>query len=188
VTVNHQSQAAALWPPVLFRAIIAAAFGALTIFWQEPTMLVLSISGGLYLGLTGFSVLKLRARPEIGNDFTRRMLNVEAIAYLAAGVLVLIFQNQQLFAYIAALGLLGGAVVEIVLGAQQYKRHLLSMDWLITGTVSLVTAAALPIFMGFDPHALLGILGGSAIIVAVVLLLAALSYRHEARSGAAARA
>jgi hypothetical protein len=44
--------------------------------------------------------------------------------------------------------------------------------------VSVITGAALPFVLPLGAHALLGVTGGGALLTAVVLGLAALTYRH----------
>lgn len=168
-----------LWKPVLARAAAAGALGLLSIFWRDPSIPVMSTAGGLYLLATGASLWLLTRSGSLPAD-ARQLLLIAAGAYAVGGALAVVLQAPLFFALVAGSALLAGGVVETILGVRHRRRHPLATDWLITGPVSLGTAVLLPLFIELEAHALLGVLGGSAIIVAVVLLLAALSYRHDA--------
>ncbi|GAB3528295.1 hypothetical protein GCM10027402_29910 [Arthrobacter monumenti] len=182
-----------IWKPLLLRALIAAVFGALTIFWQEPSALVMGISGAFYLIGTGVAIHwlreKLRSAREIpDNPLTLRLLRFSAGVLLGGGVATVTFTTPEIFSIVVTVALLLAGAVEIFLGLKHRRTTEIGRDWLITGVVNAATALilpALPLFAPLEPHALLGVLGGSAIITAVVLLLAALGYRHEAQSGKA---
>lgn len=164
---------------MLFRALAAAALGLLSIFWPDPSVPVMSVAGGVYLLASGVAV-GLLSRAVAVPAGARQLLLVAAGAYAAGGAAAVVLQSPLFFALTVGGGLVAGGVAEIILGLRYRRRHPLATDWLITGPVHAATAALLPLFIGLQAHALLGVLGGSAIIVAVVLLLAALSYRHDA--------
>jgi uncharacterized membrane protein HdeD (DUF308 family) len=170
----------------MLRALVAAVFGALTIFWQEPGEAVMAVAGGLYLLLSGAAVWMLSRRPAAG-DY-RTLLTLQAGAFAVAGLLAMALQAPATFTILATAALLIGGGAELVLWWQNRGAHgsVLAKDWLITGAVSVGFGAAMPFFTHLGAHALLGVLGGSAIIIAVVLGIAALSYRFDARKAAAA--
>jgi hypothetical protein len=174
-----------LWTPVLFRALAALAFGAVTIFWSTPSELGMGIAGGLYLLATG-AVLFWGIPPA---GFRRdaqpgRILSAAASVLIGAGLTLMILPGSLLFAVIAALGIGLLAVVELYLGLRFRGRHVLARDWLTSGVIGLGTAIALPFFVPLGPHALLGVAGGGAIISGVLWVLAGLSLRHDALKGA----
>ncbi|EMY32345.1 integral membrane protein [Arthrobacter crystallopoietes BAB-32] len=183
--MNSSDQAAAYWQPVLLRALVAAAFGVVTIFWQEPGQAVMAVAGGLYLLFSGAAVWLLARKPDAG-DF-RTLLLLQAGAFAVAGLLALVLQAPATFTILATAALLIGGGAELVLWWQNRGAggSLLAKDWLITGAVSVGFGAALPFFTHLGAHALLGVLGGQAIIVAVVLGIAAATYRFESRKAAA---
>lgn len=178
-----------IWKPVLLRALIAAGYGILTIFWQEPGPVTMAVTGGLYLVGTGAAVYWLQAGFAIERDragrlhfgTSTRLLLATALLLAATGA-VLLFQTPAGSAIAAAVGLIAAGVLELYLGLR-YRSIALSRDWVITGVVNIgagMILAALPALTSVQPHAVMGVLGGSAIIVAVVLILAALSLRHDA--------
>lgn len=179
----HQAE---LWKPVLLRAAVALAFGAVTVFWAAPSEAGMSWAGGAYLLATG--AVLLWGIPQTG--FRReavpgRSMSAAASVLTGAGASVLILQGSLLFAVIAALGLAAVAAAELYFGIRFRGRHVLARDWLASGVVGLGTAAALPFFISLGPHALLGVAGGGAIITGVLWILAGLSLRHDARTDAA---
>ncbi|GLB66437.1 hypothetical protein AHIS1636_08760 [Arthrobacter mangrovi] len=170
----------------MLRALAAALFGALTIFWQEPGEAVMAVAGGLYLLLSGAAVWMLSRRSEAAEY--RTLLTLQAGAFAVAGLLAMALQAPPAFTILATAALLIGGGAELVLWWQNRGEEgsVLSKDWLITGAVSVGFGVAMPFFTHLGAHALLGVLGGSAIIIAVVLGIAAISYRFDARKAAAA--
>jgi uncharacterized membrane protein HdeD (DUF308 family) len=204
VTIPSTTQAAAYWQPVLIRALVAAAFGAITIFWQEPGRTVMALAGGLFLLLSGGAVWLLARQPAAAAH--RQLLLLQAAVLAVTGVLACVFQTVPMFTVLATAALLVSGGAELMLGwsnrpseaakgrpaegagsaaAPGAAGSVLARDWLLTGAVSVGFGLALPFFAYLGPHALLGVLGGAAIITAVVLLIAALSLRHDARQPSA---
>ncbi len=189
-TAGTRTEAAVIWQPLLVRALVAAAFGAFTIFWQEPSARVMALSGAFFLVGTGAAIHWLRERLRAadvmpGSVLTLRLLRLSAAVLFAGGVLTVILPTPDAFAITAAAALLIVGAVEIFLGLRYRRSSDVGRDWLITGIVNAATALvllALPLLAPWEPHSVLGVLGGSAIITAVVLLLAALGYRHDART------
>jgi hypothetical protein len=174
--------AADLWKPVLTRALMALAFGAVTVFWAAPSASGMGWAGGLYLLATGVTLIRgggkfgLVAKMPAG-----KIMAAAAAAVIGAGVAVAFLGSELVFGVFAALGLglLGAA--ELYLGFLYRGRSVLSRDWLASGVIGLGTAVALPFFIGLGAHALLGVAGGGAIISGVLWILAALTLRHDAR-------
>lgn len=203
MTIPSTTQAAVFWQPVLIRALVAAAFGATTIFWQEPDRTVMALAGGLFLLLSGGAVWLLARKPAAAAH--RQLLLLQAAVLAVAGILACALQTVPMFTVLATAALLVSGGAELMLwwsnrpargrdvpgkpaaapAAAGEAGSVLARDWLITGAVSVGFGIALPFFAHLGPHALLGVLGGAAIIIAVVLLIAALSLRHDAGQPAA---
>ncbi|RJU02440.1 hypothetical protein D6T65_07615 [Arthrobacter frigidicola] len=168
-----------VWKPFLLRAAAAAVFGLLTIFWQEPSVHVLSITGGAYLLVLGAG-LPWTAR-STGVSRNRGIAAAVAGGVLAAaGLGNLVVQNELLFAVTAGAALAAAGAVELVIGARLRRTRPAGNDLILVGAVSVLTAVALPFVVPLGAHALLGVAGGGALLTAVVLGIAALSYRQEA--------
>ncbi|MCC9197316.1 hypothetical protein QNO08_16895 [Arthrobacter sp. zg-Y820] len=173
------------WVPILLRSVTAAAFGILTVFWQSPGVNVLSIAGGLYLLLTAVTVWRVSSLAGgQGLAQVRSLQLLEAAVYAVAGLAVLALRSVEAFCAAAGAALLIGGAVELYLWAKARGAFLPARDWLITGVVSLGTAAILVAVLAMDlgSHAMLGVSGGSAIILAVVLATSGLGARWDARS------
>lgn len=173
------------WKPILLRSATAAAFGILTIFWQAPGIGVLSAAGGLYLLLTAVAVWRMSVLAGTNGQARVRSLQLlEAAVYAVAGLAVLALRTVEVFFAAAGAALLVGGAVELYLWAKARGAFLPARDWLITGAVSLGTAAILAAVMAMDlgAQAMLGVTGGSAIIIAVVLATSGLGARWDAGS------
>lgn len=173
------------WVPILLRSVIAAVYGALTIFWQEPTTAVLALAGGIYLVLTGVSVWRMSvlARDSQVPAVPAALLAAAAI-YAVAGVIVAVFQSIGVFAYVAGAALLIGGAIELTFWFRARKLFVPARDWLITGVVGIGAGILLPVFLalpaGGHVQALLGVSGGAAVITAVILAISGLGLRHDA--------
>lgn len=163
---------------MLLRAAVAAAFGTVTIFWQEPTVAVMAVTGGLYFLLSGFAVWVLSRVPGVAS--ARKLLLVEAAVFAMAGIFALVVPTAVGFSIAAVLGLGAAGILELVLWMRHRQRLEAMRDWLVTGVVGVGTALIIPLFVQLQAHALLGVTGGAAIIIAVLLAIAGLGYRHDA--------
>jgi hypothetical protein len=168
---------------VLTRALVALAFGAVTVFWAAPSASGMGWAGGLYLLATG--VILIRALGKFGPAAklpAGKIMAAAAAAMTGAGVAVAFLGGELVFGVLAAiaLGLLG--VAELCLGLLYRGRSAMYRDWLASGVIGIGTAVALPFFIALGAHALLGVAGGGAIISGVLWILAALTLRHDARS------
>lgn len=170
----------ALWRAFLLHAAVAGAFGLLTIFWGQPSVHVMSVSGGLYfLGLA--VVVYLTEQSLRVQDAMPAWLARTVPVFLAvSGLLNLWIHSDGMFAGTGALALVLMGVVYLLVWARNRRKHVAARDFLLTGIVTALTGVLLPLFQALGAHALLGVAGGGAVITAVVLALAALSYRHDA--------
>jgi len=169
------------WKPPLLRGVVAAVFGMVTVFWQQPGGFAAALATALYLLATAATVLWLRTLLPQARAGLRRALGLE-IAFLAlAGLASVLLYSLLPYAVTVAAGLILAGASALLAGWRDRKSSQLAKDMLSTSTVTLATGIVLPLFLALGPKALLGVLGGSAIILAVLLLLAGLSYRHDAR-------
>lgn len=172
-----------LWKPLVYRAAASLAFGALTIFWATPSVTGMGIAGGAYFAATGLLLFKVVTTAGVSGARPGKLLSAGASAMVGAGVAAVAFQGDLVFAIIGAVGLGVLGLSEIAAGILA-KGHILGRDWLISGVVALGTAVILPFFTGLGAHALLGVVGGGAIITGVLWMLSGLTIKHEAASGA----
>jgi uncharacterized membrane protein HdeD (DUF308 family) len=171
-----------LWKPVLTRASIALVFGAVTIFWAKPSVLVLGGAGGLYLVATGLALLwSVRKTGFRRDELPGRLLAAGPSIMTGAGVALLFLPGDLMFGVFAALALTVVGAVELYVGIR-HRRHPLGRDWAISGVIGVGTAVALPFFISLGAHALLGVAGGGAIISGVLWILAGLTLRYDARA------
>lgn len=183
-----ESKPVAPWTPVLLRSAAAAAFGLLSVFWRAQDTTFVSIAGGLYLLVTGVAVLRTAAVAGAEQvSGLRAGLRVEAAVYALAGILLIALRDNWVFALAGGAALLIGGVVELWFWGRARRRFLPARDWLITGVASAGAAVLLPVMllMDLDARALMGVSGGSAVIIAVILATSGLGARHDARHGAA---
>lgn len=158
------------WQPILLRAVVALAFGALTIFWLQPSVHVLAWATAAYLLATAAALLAGRLVPP-----------AVAVVVGACGVAAAVTQSDAGVAASASVGLLVLGVTEVIAGIRQGKRHVLGRDWLISGFIGIGTAALLPFFVNLGAHALLGVAGGGAVLSGVLWVLSGLTLRHDGR-------
>ena len=175
-----------LWKPVLVRAAVALAFGAVTVFWAAPSTTGMGWAGGLYLLATGvvllWSVNKTGLRT---GSASSKVLSAAGAVLTGTGAAVGLMSGDLLFGILAPLGLGLAGAAELYLGITNRGRSALARDWIASGVVGVGTAGLLPFFIDLGPHALLGVAGGGAIISGVLWMLAGLTLRHDARADSA---
>lgn len=176
-----------VWKPVLLRALVCLVFGAVTVFWAKPSEAGTGVAVGLYfLATAAAQVMLLRQLrfPKTNKSFIA--LALPAGIMTAYGLSFLINSRVEFIAFNAAAALFLLGLGEAYLGIRYRRRHLLAQDWLTAGVVGIGTAAVVPFFTALGPHALLGVVGGGAIITGALLLLAALTIRFDAAKPAQA--
>ncbi|MCC9205758.1 hypothetical protein [Arthrobacter sp. zg-Y769] len=181
------SNPGAPWGPMLVRSMVAAVYGVLTVFWQDPTEPVLVFAGGAYLLLTGVALWPMLTAAR-GHGNVRPVLLVEAAAYVLAGAATLAFASAEAFRAAGAAALILGGALEIFLWVRHRADFLPARDWLITGAAALAAGVLVPLFYDLGVRALLGVTGGAAIITAVIVAISALGARHDSRTAAATQA
>lgn len=159
------------------RAVVSAVFGLVTIFWREPTTPVLAVAGGSYLLLWGAGYLWTHRTLGPGVRITP-LTSVGGGLLLGAGLVCLVVVDTRTFAVAGAAALAVAGVVELVRGLAERPRPE-ARDLVLVGVIGLGTGSILPFVEQLGPQALLGVSGGGALLTAVVLGIAALSYRHD---------
>lgn len=178
-------QAAALWQPFFFHAITAGCFGALTIFWQAPSVQVMSVAGGLYFIAIGAAFAWTAARLGVSRSPEQWIAGLASGSLVVVGLLNLVLHGDAMFAVTGSVALIPAGLISVYLGVRRRGSNIASKDLMIVGAVTAATGVLLPLFTSAGAHALLGVTGGGAVITAVVLALAALTYRHTLREQAA---
>jgi hypothetical protein len=176
--------AAIMWKPILVRALIAAIFGLTTVFLQEPGLGVLKYGLAAYFVFSGSGLWEYLRRDPVPEGM-RGPLSVAA-AVLMLGAIALLFTGTPFVAgLIAAIALIGSGLAEVVAWARYRREFVPARDQLYTGAVGILSGIGLLLFLHLDPHGMLGIVGGGAIIIAVLLAISGFGFRHDA--GPAAR-
>lgn len=179
-----------LFAPTLLRALVALVFGAVTVFWQEPTLPVVAWGVGLYLVLTGAASVLLQLRLN-GNDSvdmgpTRQIPQSYGVLYLLGGVFTILGADTPAWLVVYAASIMGLAgLTELALGLKFRTTFPLGRDWTIAGLVTVLAATGLVLVVDLGPKALFGVVGAAAVVIGVTHLIAALTLRHEDRRGRA---
>lgn len=179
-----------LFAPTLLRALVALALGGTTVFWQEPTLPVVTWGVGLYLVLTGAASVLLQLRLN-GNDSVdmgpaRQIPQSYGVLYLLGGVFTILGADTPAWLVVYAASIMGLAgLTELALGLRFRTTFPLGRDWTIAGLVTVLAATGLVLVVDLGPKALFGVVGAAAVVIGVTHLLAALTLRHEDRRGRA---
>lgn len=181
--VGPDSAALTVWKPFLARAVVGAVFGLVTIFWREPSTLVMAVAGGLYLLLGAAAYLWTHRQAHWGS--ASLLTDIGGGLLLGAGIASIAFADDRTFAFAGALALVVAGLAELMRGLA-LRTHPAARDLVIVGVVGVATGAILPFVEQLGAHALLGVTGGGALLSAVILAIAALSYRHDSALSAPA--
>ena len=181
--------AAVLWKPVMFRALAALAFGALSVFWQQPGNTVLAYCFAGYLVLSSKAVWDF-AQAGATPPQVRGLLGGAAIAWSVAAVAMIFLPEPAPVAVAGGTALAVSGLLELLAWFRHRAGFVPARDFLVTGIVGLGTGAGLlwlGLGLNLDAHGLFGIAGGGAIITGVFLLIGAVGYRYDARAGSRGR-
>lgn len=176
--------AGALVRPTLLHTLVFLAFGLTTVFWQEPTLGVITVMLGLYLlGYAGASYLtSVTWRRATGDGATAQALMSIAMVQAAGGALALIAARSEFWLTVIASCALGVAgVLKLLAGMRTKDANPAARDWQLEGAVVTLSAAALPVVSEIGDKAIMGTAAGGALIAGIFLLIGALSLRGEAR-------
>ncbi|WP_144790214.1 DUF308 domain-containing protein [Kocuria palustris] len=175
--------------PTLVRALVTLAFAAGTIFVTAPGLGLSIWLLGLWMAAVGVCVLwtDLRARehPSLDLGTLASVPRSTGVMWILGGIaVVMIPETAAVLALVASVVLFLAGLPEGWVGTSRRSQHPLARDWQIAGLVTAAAAIGVLLVAGLGPHAILGVVGGAAIISGVLLLLGALSLRHDAREGA----
>lgn len=179
-----------LFAPTLLRALVALVLGAVTVFWQEPTLPVVAWGVGMYLVLTGAASVLLQLRLN-GNDSVdmgpaRQIPQSYGVLYVLGGVFTILGADTPAWLVVYAASIMGLAgLTELALGLKFRTTFPLGRDWTIAGLVTVLAATGLVLVVDLGAKALFGVVGAAAVVIGVTHLLAALTLRHEDRRGRA---
>jgi hypothetical protein len=179
--------APACWPPLFLRAAVAAAFGLLTVFWQHPDGAAAGWAAAAYLLGTAASLLWLgrvipSAGPGAAAGSAARGKYLTLILFLLAAVIFILPFGSVFSGWAGGVALLAAGGSELIQGLRSRANSPLARDAITTGAISAGAGVLLALVAPLGYKAVLGVLGGSAVILAVLLVLAGLSYRHDAVS------
>lgn len=171
-----------VFKPILVRAAVALAFGLSTVFVSTPGLTWMKVTLALYLAFSGSAMWEYLRRDPVP-EAMRSPLSLAAAAWML-GVIVLLFMGDPMAVGLtAAASLALGGIAELVAWARHRHGFIPARDQLWTGLVGLVSGLLLAVgaAQGLHPHGQLGIVGGGAIIVGVLLVISGLGFHHEVR-------
>ena len=176
--------AAEVATPVMGRAITAAGFALLSIFWPSATNQVLAY------GLAAFMVASAKfmwdyAKAPSAPKAAQGYYAGAAVAMILAGVVMALRPEVLVIGIAGAVAFMIAGIMEIMVFFRLRADFVPYKDQLVTGFVGLGVGAALLMGLNMDAHALLGLAGGGAIILAVFELISAFGLRHDAKESQA---
>lgn len=171
-----------VFKPVLIRAGVALIFGLTTVFVQNPGLTWMKVAFALYLVFSGSALWEYLRRDPVPVGM-RSPLSLAAAAWMLGTVVLVIMGSPAAVGIVVGLVLLAGGAAELTAWARFRREFIPARDQLWTGLVGALSGLGVLVgaVQGFGPHALLGIAGGGAIIVGVLMLISGLGFHHEVR-------
>lgn len=171
--------ARALAAPTAAHALVFLAFGLVTVFWQEPTLGVITVMLALYLmGYGAASFFTSRVLLREGDVPSSQAFVSIAAVQAGAGVLALLLPRGEFWLTLVASIALGlGAVLKMVAGMRTKGENPAARDWQLEGGIITISAAALPLVSEIGDKAIMGTAGAGALIAGVFVMIGALSLR-----------
>lgn len=171
-----------VFKPILIRAVVALVFGLSTVFVAEPGTTWMKVAFALYLVFSGSAMWEYLRR-ECVPEAMRSPLSMAAAAWMLGTVVMLFLGSPLGIGLTVAAALVLGGVAELVAWARHRRAFIPARDQLWTGLVGVLSGLGVGVgaVQGLNPHGLLGIAGGGAIIVGVLLLISGLGFHHEVR-------
>lgn len=177
------AQAQDVFRPVLLRGITAALYALVSIFWIGADEKVLGYSTAAFLVVTGVFMWQYVTVPS-APDKSRNAYALGAGLMLLSGIATLFVSTAMWIGFIAAFAFLVTGLVELYVFFTLRHQFPPFRNQLVTGVVALVVAAAAVVGYQMDAHAMFGIIGGGAIVLAVFVLIAGFGHRHEMKASA----
>ena len=183
----------ALGGPLLTRALLLLAFGALSMFWQpgrywsfeHPSLTQVAWVTGIFLLVHGVVLLILQQRlaplaAEISaGGRSVSALNSAALLYALGGVLAIALHGSLGLMVLVLGGVYALAgLIELLVGFRLGAEGPLSRDMRMSGMITMLTGMGLLWFGELGPQTLFGILGGGAVVVGIFLMIGAVSLRR----------
>ncbi|NHU85395.1 hypothetical protein GWK18_07285 [Kocuria sp. JC486] len=184
-TSDHPPAATrALAAPTLLRAAVNLVFAAATIFITSPSQTLGTWLIAAWFAGTGISILWTERRngdhPALSLDgLEASQRSVGYLALLGAAAVVLLGGELAGLALVVSVVLALVGLPELWIGSTRRRTHPLGRDWLLTGLVAVAAAVGVLLVSYVDIHALLGVVGGAAIISGVFLAIAGLTLRQD---------
>lgn len=175
---GEQGARGALAMPAFVTAAIYLIFGLITVFVQEPTLGTLKILTGGFLLALGLAQVFTAQKIRFFDAAAGQSLTSAGLVLAGAAVLLLLIAHSEfMFIVIVALALGVASILKILLGMR--TKHILDLgkDWQLEGLVMTISAVALVVIGEIGDKAILGTLGGGAIIAGVFLLIGAITLR-----------
>lgn len=179
---TDRSLAGLLATPTLTHALVFLTFGLITVFWQTPTLTVITVMLALYLlGYAAASYLTARALAQAGDSVSAQGFTSIALVQAAGGALIFLAPHGEFWLTLIAalvLGLTG--VLKVLAGLRTKELNPAARDWQLEGLVITLSAAALPVVSEIGDKAIMGTAGGGALVAGVFVLIGALTLRSQA--------
>lgn len=178
------AQAQDVFRPVLLRGGTALLYALISIFWIGADAKVLAYSTAAFLVLTGvfmWQYVTVDSAPEK----SRGAYALGAGLMLIAGIATIFVTTPMWIGFIAAFAFLAAGLTELYVFFTLRHQFPPFRNQLVSGVVSLVVAAAAVVGYQMDAHAMFGIIGGGAIVLAVFGLIAGFGHRHEMKASPA---
>lgn len=172
--------------PTAATSLVFLAFGLVTVFWQTPTLGVVTVMLALYmLGYSGATFYTGKAMGRAGDDATAQVLTSISAILAGGGVLTLLLPRGEFWLVLVSALVLGFAgVLKMLAGLRTKGDNPAAKDWQLEGGVVTIFAAALPVVSEIGIKAIMGTTGGGALIAGVFLAVGAFSLRSAGRQAA----
>jgi uncharacterized membrane protein HdeD (DUF308 family) len=208
VPQDNAVQRAAYWPVAIVRAVPAAALGLVITFVADHSAGLGLTAFGVFATVSGVLLAAL-AWVRLAGSGARAFLVAQGTVSVVAGVLALLLRDggiAMFFLLVTMFAVITG-FLELYSGLRTRRRFVASGDWLVGGSLTILTAVALLLVPpGLHQNirtaegttgvldasvVAVGILGAYAAILAVYLLIAGFSAKwgtQSVRGGTAAAA
>lgn len=172
-----------MFKPVLIRAGVALIFGLTTVFVQQPGTMWMKIALALYLVFSGSAMWEYLRREPVP-EAMRSPLSMAAAAWTLGTIVLFFFSSPQGVGLTVATALLLGGIAELVAWFRHRRDFAPARDQLITGAVGVGSGIGLFFGSGLNQHSQLGIVGGGALILGVMLAVSGVGMFLDVRKAA----